>query len=587
MTELFLKKDGGDWQQVYFSTSGSGFKLTRENPYFTESESYTLDVSLPMDILDNRRFFGNLQRIDTTKKSTKYQCRLMVGNKSMLDGTARVSQVTHDTIKVQLLGGNSELNFLSKESGAYIDEMDLELNLKDKWFNMPDRPMYVTYMPAYDETNDKMMNAWMYEKSSGKWMSWENIAPQPNLLYILYTVLQRLDFTVVQCDFDCEPWNRLYVASAKETLKMSHPLPHWRVGEFLSEICKFFNCTLSVDSRNKIVSFINNTELFGSDEKTEIVPVDEYTTEIDDDESKEALASSNIEYDMSSSYTHVYDVLSDDIREAIPHKNYDSEADLFHDFLCLSDKEKMKYLFICPTGKFIGWRGDKDNEERPPGYSQVDFFAPLKRNTASDNAISLKICPVALTYSDDALYYKHEDDFTPKDKTSSVIMTLENPTGNEGIFDIEDESASAQDFIEGKESVEKAEKEDRLQVFFLDTKQQLSVIKSGKDKGKTIPVTMPFTDFNYYGRIHYHEFSPWSLSLNPSDATHYLGQLHNTGFSFNTKAKHTFRFIADTMPDPTGVFLIHGKLYGCEKIEANVTEEGFDRLMTGYFYEML
>ena len=76
-----------------------------------------------MDIIDNRQFFGNLQRIDTTKKSTKYQCRLMVGNKSMLDGTARVSQVTQDTVKVQLLGGNSELNFLSKEEGAYIDEM--------------------------------------------------------------------------------------------------------------------------------------------------------------------------------------------------------------------------------------------------------------------------------------------------------------------------------------------------------------------------------------------------------------------------------------------------------------------------------
>ena len=98
---------------------------------------------------------------------------------------------------------------------------------------------------------------------------------------------------------------------------------------------------------------------------------------------------------------------------------------------------------------------------------------------------------------------------------------------------------------------------------------------------------MPFTDWHGFPANLGFDFEPWSLSLRQSEATHYLGQLHNTGFSFNTKAKHTFRFIADTMPDPTDVFLIHGKLYGCEKIEANVTEEGFDRLMTGYFYEML
>ena len=52
-------------------------------------------------------------------------------------------------------------------------------------------------------------------------------------------------------------------------------------------------------------------------------------------------------------------------------------------------------------------------------------------------------------------------------------------------------------------------------------------------------------------------------------------------------AKHTFRFVSDSMPDPSGVFVIRGKQYGCEKIEANVKPDGFDRLMTGYFYEIL
>lgn len=73
----------------------------------------------------------------------------------------------------------------------------------------------------------------------------------------------------------------------------------------------------------------------------------------------------------------------------------------------------------------------------------------------------------------------------------------------------------------------------------------------------------------------------------PTNADYYLGQLHVNGFSFNMKAKHVFRFVSDGMPDPRDIFIVRGKRYGCVKIEANVDADGFDKLMTGYFHEML
>ena len=63
MTELFLKKDGGQWQRVYFDTSSGGIKLTRENPYFTQSESYTFDITLPMEILENRNISLSYEKV--------------------------------------------------------------------------------------------------------------------------------------------------------------------------------------------------------------------------------------------------------------------------------------------------------------------------------------------------------------------------------------------------------------------------------------------------------------------------------------------------------------------------------------------
>ena len=97
---------------------------------------------------------------------------------------------------------------------------------------------------------------------------------------------------------------------------------------------------------------------------------------------------------------------------------------------------------------------------------------------------------------------------------------------------------------------------------------------------------MGFTDYQYKRNHKGAAHRLWSLSLNPCEATHYLGQLHQNGFTFNMKARHCFRFLADDMPDPTRVYIIRGKPYGCEKVEANIGDRGMERLMTGYFYEM-
>ncbi len=71
MTELFLKKSEGEWTRVFFD-GAQPFRLTRENPYFQQSDSYTLDVVFPLNVIQNRRFFGSLDRKDVGKRYTEY-----------------------------------------------------------------------------------------------------------------------------------------------------------------------------------------------------------------------------------------------------------------------------------------------------------------------------------------------------------------------------------------------------------------------------------------------------------------------------------------------------------------------------------
>lgn len=598
MTELYLKKDTSDWHRVIFTSEGSGFRLTRENPYFTDSETYTLDVQLPADIIANRRFFGSIQRIDATKRNEKFKCRLVADSRLVMEGTARISQVTDQMIKVQLLGGNSELNFLSSESDTYIDEMNLGYkgnNWVDYKGDIIQNPIntIVAAVTTYDETNDNFLNRKTYFPETGKWYhniglgARNYVCVQPNLIYILRAVLYKSGYTLDRCDFDRSPWNRIFIASAKRLFKFSHALPHWKVSEFLKEICNLFNCTIRINSSTMTASLVSNLGIFTGENATVLTPVDEYTAEIEEAEDNKILSAGNIGYDMSGSPEHVYDVISDDVREVIPVRTYPSRGEAYSAFMSMSETECMRYLFECPDGSFIGMKFE--GKDPVPLFTPIDFFGTLRRTADYDSGIKLKICPVALKYVEDALYYG-----APSSKVgmSCVVPTLENPTGDDAGLDDETETATAQDIIEGNATIEKAEKEDRMQIFFLDTKDQESFVQSGSDKGKAVPLAMPFTDYHYlweWSGIH----SSWSMSLRQSTTDHYIGQFHNSADSSNTSAsvnpvaKHTIRFVSHTIPDPTATFNIHGKLYACEKIEANVTPEGIGRLMTGYFYELL
>ena len=100
-------------------------KLTRENVYFTKSGSYTYDVELPLQCTENRAIFGSINRIDTATEYHVFHAVLRVDNKVLLDGKAVINQITESSVKVQLLGGNSEMNFYTKGEELYVDELDL------------------------------------------------------------------------------------------------------------------------------------------------------------------------------------------------------------------------------------------------------------------------------------------------------------------------------------------------------------------------------------------------------------------------------------------------------------------------------
>lgn len=600
MTELYLKKEGAaTWTRVFFDDAGSGFKLTRENPYFTQSESYTLDVLLPMDILQNRQFLGNLQRIDCSKQPPVMTCQLVVDNMPVLTGTARVTQVTESQARVQLLGGSSEVNL--KGGQLFIDEMDMGDN---EVAPAPFQPqgcdnynldgVRFVCMQALNETTGEAVN-----RKSVFWVSNQQGtirnpitshltggAPQPNLMDVLIKVILKMGYTPGSLFPWQEPWKSLYVASAKITRHLAHALPHWTAKEFLDEMCKLFNCTLKVDPVAKTISMESNISFFGNAQRRELSPCDEYTAEVatgSDGGEAQSLANDDISYELSTSTAHDYDCLTEAVRDNAPRLAYDSMAKLVAAYTAMDASERRKFIFKCPQGMYVDWRHTEDGASE---LVAVDMFAPLTRNDSASKR-ELKIVPAAITEEVKGMFVWQVSGVTNTYEMTFRSLSLENPTGDEMTPDEDVVRADIQDLITGAEEVEKnAEKEDLMQVFFVeDVEQTATAFIDDEEESRIFSALMPMTDYRYKVKGDGHR--RWSLSLNPADADQYLGQLHQNGFSFDMKTRYTFRFVADRMPDPRDIFIVHGKQFACEKIEATVKSEGFDRLMTGYFFEML
>ena len=116
---------------------GTSIKLTRENPAITQSGDYTLDVTLPLSgCKENLSIFGPANYRAASPKSfagKRYDFYLNAGE-IQLSGTAIVTQISEEELKLQLLAGNSELNFDNREGGErYIDELDLGLAYDEEW----------------------------------------------------------------------------------------------------------------------------------------------------------------------------------------------------------------------------------------------------------------------------------------------------------------------------------------------------------------------------------------------------------------------------------------------------------------------
>lgn len=627
MTQLYLQTTSDGWTPVYHDTAHQ-LKIVRENPRFTSSGTYTLEIIIPLAgssgiCLANRSVFGHLHRADTSRHPQEFPARLYVADRLIIDGRVVVTSVSQDAVRMQLLGGNAETNRQTAMQNKYIDEMPYTEFEHERMqiAGLPANPTlgelmatevtapFFRYFPVYDTTNDRHLN-YGYElqpvynapsSSTVVGYQWREApistrAIQPNLLRVLYSVIARFGYRVTRCDLSATPAAHLYIVNPRPDLPgtgvgpatdwpafIRRALPHWTAAEFIAQVQNLFNAVVVFDDRDHTAAVISATHTgssaagSGNQDFTPATP-DDFEADVaapDDDNGGQLFADSNVCYELDEtdapSLDTAYRTVDRKLLDYYEKKTF-STIQLARQFCSQHPAEAQRYVicighatYLCDDAAKL-WR--------------IDAFGPLTRKKDTESDVTLKCVPAI------SQRYRRPEDYPV---TQIMEVAAENPAPDTDSFDYAESLYQA--IVNGVTPPEAANEQKAphmLLAFTLPRTHNAEIIRYPEWDMDKYPAPYPYHAPFTIGATELPDAAAdWTLSLQPQDESFSIGKLHTAGIAVDGKALHRFTIIADDLPDPTRVFNIRGKRYLCQKIEATVSNGDLDRLMTAYLYPVL
>jgi hypothetical protein len=612
-----------------YPAASQSIKLTYANQYVTDDGEYSYDINFPMSIMDNRRVFHNVSRFDVSKVTQKFNdCKLYVSGRLILSGVGTIISVTEAEIKLQIVGGKSRIKYNDRMTKHYIDEIAT--------FGTADKPGYTVdkgwsqgfknlqkindiyrldedkskflgvegkwcFVPVRDETNDMIANFVGVDKTK-QFIGYNapfvmNLAVQPNLMYIFRKVVEYEGYTLKRNDFDCKPWNLLYIASAYKTRELRKALPHWSSYTFIEEFRKLFNATIVFDDIRKTCSVINASELTTAD-SVEIEPLDEYTTDYDEDGSLSTSSTANLEYNLGDSANRDnYEVISKKVFNSFEsfHSKEISLDNQFVSTTMLWSEKKKRQTIIENFGDYYIYVEDENGKK---SWELSGIWSPLIRDESSEDYVDLNISPAAQVVED--INFKTwflEDKYYEKRCLLSIPNNKEPDSKDCDIDEDGYSYTSVQDALDDESMLDTTEDEQEcMNIFFIlpgrvqiggPNTTSLSWVGNKSRWPQFVTDYRINDDYRYCGIVDiFYDFYSLSLRKKSEIGTTCLGSLHDNGLKIDNKNCLQVKFKSEVIPDPSNTYIIHNKKYVCEKIELEVKDDQIEPIFVGYFYMM-
>lgn len=631
MTQLYI--DG------HLCDLPTDFKITlvTENLYFSKASTYTYDIQLPIaPFSNNAKIFENINRLDKTIADLSFSARLLVDNKVIINGIATITDVKNDGISLQLLQGNSELNWKKKHEGTYIDELDLGdasewgLGWEDghlkitapyevfrDWYYLADKYHYwspdymaqynngdVLFTPIINATTGEVMNpiAFMLLNTyEGDWIkTWclndiENtttpsattytllpsrLAPQPKFSIIMQKIFNALNMPIVENELvGTEIYDNFFVANASEVYHIAEMLPHWTVPDFITEVQNLFNCVIDVKDDGTHIVLRKN--FYAIDARQNIVtlgnPVDGFETDVDSDQTADVSNS-----DLPKKYDIAY-------------PNYGT--------MFLGDE--FKGVAIVPKSELT-------SNANPYVFSRTSYGAKVSSprinlaNRVTGNAIdhfeeqpsdgrdytTLKLLPVRPQDEQEMHYYYpfyewNQGEFTSGKQPYNYNIYVPTAEGK----DTEIERQNIQELLDALETPEERPTLEKLCLGFqwADFYKEVS---SGNFYGK-YPLLISLLQASHTDNdgVTVAE-QPYDMSLidrqriNGDPLKNLYAKYYSDTPVVTVNKTTIVNFVTDTLADVLKTFLIKNQLFACKQIKYTITAKGFDKIAEGEFYKL-
>lgn len=405
MTNLFI-----DGVEVVLPSEFS-ITVKQENAFFTKNGEYTYDIELSLLVPENAKLYGFLNRLNITERpATKRKAVLVADNRVYLNGTEIITGWTDTKVSIQLVSGNSELNYF-----VGSDELISTLEMKETnpvvsgsvstdYVKKTYPDVDYNLMMTYDSLHQVDKNIWLYRlynndvnnPYAGYIVQKEDIQPydyipQPYLCAYMRELLKALGYTLEYNAIEDTPWKSVYIVHVCETYKWNEMLPGWTAKDFLQNIETMFNGSFLIDHRTKKVSFLLNVSYLPKVSNVHLQNVvDAYTVEVEEEEEADAI-NSTIKYKLPSTEYYKLRCLPDVVKEAAKTKIIDDGLFAF---------------FGKPENQVTDTIFDYQSENRKIIYLEgsgimshlemVDELASLVRENA-ESELELEFVPAELT----------------------------------------------------------------------------------------------------------------------------------------------------------------------------------------------
>lgn len=549
--------------------------VKRENSFFTKNGEYTYDCTLNLDNPVNCSLYGFLNRLNKSAQvETKRSAVLIADGHVYCRGTEIITRWTEKTVTIQIVSGESELNYFIGQDQK-LDELDMG--------TIEDEDNEVVY-PLIRAGDGLFVNCKKVEHQSGGGtfhrVEWDKQAPSPYLCVFINRMMTALGYTVGTNHLENTLFKKLFIVNTHRVETFQEMIPGWTVKDFLTEVEKLTGTvfvTNNTDPENPTCDIIQKTAYYQSAQQFTIHNVvDAYEAEVQDDDSRDAeFSTSDVDYDMPDSRWDKLMRLPEYMPAGVVTQEYESFNSLYQAAKSGNPDSSIIYKDTSTGRTYIKTCRSFDDNRLGTITSnfllEVNQFAKIDREDTT-STLELKITPAPLMPT----YYV---------RAGLEIIDLGSSDGyyefhydEAGSYE-DEESEEESEPVNFEEAIREAEKKESsagdLYCAFYNGTTRNSFPQIYTD---AYHATMLALLYNY-DRAYDHGTPEGSLRLVDLEAAYFQG-----GYEIDTKHAVTIETYDPNVIDPRQVYVIRNKRYVCKDVEENITADGRQKKWKGTFF---